>query len=170
RFSERSCDRDRVEDSRAFVVGPPARTIALGVLARAALRDQSLGEEGAPGLWASKFWKIPTVTWSSGVHAAVVEVDPETGRVKVLSYVIVHDCGRQLHPVVVDGQIVGGFAQGFGVALGEVIVYDANGQALTTTLMDYPIPRASDMPPLTVEHLEFPTHHTPLSVRAAAEA
>jgi len=169
RLLECAADDVRLEDSRAFVVGAPARAIALGDLARAALRDQSLAEEGAPGLWASKFWKIPTVTWSSGVHAAVVEVDPETGRVKVLSYVIVHDCGRQLHPVVVDGQIVGGFAQGFGVALGEVIVYDDAGQALTTTLMDYPIPRAEDMPPLTVEHLHFPTDHNALGVRGVGE-
>jgi len=169
RLLECAADDVRLEDSRAFVVGAPARAIALGDLARAALRDQSLAEEGAPGLWASKFWKIPTVTWSSGVHAAVVEVDPETGRVKVLSYVIVHDCGRQLHPVVVDGQIVGGFAQGFGVALGEVIVYDDAGQALTTTLMDYPIPRAEDMPPLTVEHLHFPTNHNALGVRGVGE-
>jgi carbon-monoxide dehydrogenase large subunit len=159
----------RLEDGRAFVVGAPARAIALGDLARAALRDKALVEEGTPGLWASKFWATPTVTWSSGVHAAAVEVDAETGRVTILSYVIVHDCGRQLHPVVVDGQIVGGFAQGLGVALGEVIVYDEDGQALTTTLMDYPIPRAGDMPPLTVEHLYFPTDHNALGVRGVGE-
>jgi aerobic carbon-monoxide dehydrogenase large subunit len=169
RLLECAADDVRLEDGRAFVVGAPARAIALGDLARAALRDKTLIDEGAPGLWASKFWAIPTVTWSSGVHAAVVEVDPETGRVTILSYVIVHDCGRQLHPVVVDGQIVGGFAQGLGVALGEVIVYDADGQALTTTLMDYPIPRADDMPPLTVEHLHFPTDHNALGVRGVGE-
>jgi carbon-monoxide dehydrogenase large subunit len=169
RLLECALDDVRIEDGRAFVVGARSRAIGLGDLARAALRDKALVDEGAPGLWASKFWAIPTVTWSSGVHAAVVEVDAETGRVDVLSYVIVHDCGRQLHPVVVDGQIVGGFAQGLGVALGEVIVYDAAGQALTTTLMDYPIPRASDMPPLTVEHLHFPTDHNALGVRGVGE-
>ena len=126
-------------------------------------------EHGGPGLWATKFYAPPTVTWSSGVHAAVVEVDAETGRVEILRYVIVHDCGRQLHPVIVDGQIVGGFAQGLGVVLGERIVYGDDGQLLTSTLMDYPIPRADDMPPLVMEHLQFDTDHNPLGVRGVGE-
>jgi carbon-monoxide dehydrogenase large subunit len=169
RLLECAVEDVRIEDGRAFVVGAPARTIALGDLARAALRDKALAAEGNPGLWASKFWASPTVTWSSGVHAAAVEVDPDTGRVTILRYVIAHDCGRQLHPVVVDGQIVGGFAQGLGVALGEDIVYGDDGQVLTTTLMDYPIPRADDMPPLAVEHLDFPTDHNALGVRGVGE-
>jgi carbon-monoxide dehydrogenase large subunit len=159
----------RVEDGRACVVGTPARAIALGEVARAALRDRSLIELGGPGLWASRFWAPPTVTWASGVHAALVEVDVETGRVTILRYVIVHDCGRQLHPVIVDGQIVGGFAQGLGVALGEDLVYSDDGQLLTGTLMDYPIPRADDMPPLVVEHLHFPTDNNALGVRGVGE-
>ena len=160
----------RIEDSRAFVVGAPTRTIPLGQLARVALRERNLMEQGGgPGLWATKFYAPPTVTWSSGVHAAVVEVDAETGRVEILRYVIVHDCGRQLHPVIVDGQIVGGFAQGLGVVLGERIVYGDDGQLLTSTLMDYPIPRADDMPPLVMEHLQFDTDHNPLGVRGVGE-
>jgi aerobic carbon-monoxide dehydrogenase large subunit len=159
----------RIEESRAFVVGAPARTIPLGQLARVALRERSLVEQGGPGLWATKFYAPPTVTWSSGMHAAVVEVDVETGRVAIVRYVIVHDCGRQLHPVIVDGQIVGGFAQGLGVVLGERVVYGEDGQLLTTTLMDYPIPRAEDMPPLVMEHLQFDTDHNPLGVRGVGE-
>lgn len=159
----------RVEDGHAFVAGTPDRAISLGRLARAALRDRGLIELGGPGLWATKFYAPPTVTWSSGVHAAVVEVDVETGRVSILRYVIVHDCGRQLHPLIVEGQIVGGFAQGLGVALGEDVVYDENGQLLTRTLMDYPVPRADDMPPLVVEHLHFPTDNNPLGVRGVGE-
>jgi len=159
----------RIEESRAFVVGAPARTIPLGQLARVALRERTLAEQGGPGLWATKFYAPPTVTWSSGVHATVVEVDAETGRVEILRYVIVHDCGRQLHPVIVDGQIVGGFAQGLGVVLGERIVYGDDGQLLTSTLMDYPIPRADDMPPLVMEHLQFDTDHNPLGVRGVGE-
>src|SRR5207245_389707 len=124
---------------------------------------------GGPGLWATRFYGPPTVTWSSGVHAAVVEVDVETGRVTIIRYAIVHDCGRQLHPVIVDGQIVGGFAQGLGVVLGEHVVHDDNGQLLTNTLMDYPIPRADDMPPLVMEHLQFATDHNPLGVRGVGE-
>jgi carbon-monoxide dehydrogenase large subunit len=159
----------RIEESRAFVVGAAARAVPLGQLARVALRERSLAELGGPGLWATTFYAPPTVTWSSGVHAAVVEVDVETGRIAILRYVIVHDCGRQLHPVIVDGQIVGGFAQGLGVALGERIVYGDDGQLLTGTLMDYPLPRAEDMPPLVLEHLQFATDHNPLGVRGVGE-
>jgi carbon-monoxide dehydrogenase large subunit len=162
-------DDVRIEDGQAFVVGTPARAISLGQLARAALRERSLVELGGPGLWATRFYSPPTVTWSSGVHAAVVEVDAETGRVSVVRYVIVHDCGRQLHPVIVDGQIVGGFAQGLGVALGEHVVYGDDGQLLTSTLMEYPVPRADDMPPLVLEHLHFATDHNPLGVRGVGE-
>jgi len=169
RLLECAVEDVRIEDGHAFVVGASARAIALGAVARAALRDRALIADGGPGLWASRFWAPPTVTWSSGVHTAVVEVDPETGRVVILRYVIVHDCGRQLHPVIVDGQIVGGFAQGLGVALGENIVYGDDAQVLTSTLMDYVIPRAGDMPPLVVEHLHFPTDHNALGVRGVGE-
>jgi carbon-monoxide dehydrogenase large subunit len=169
RLLECATEDVRIEDGRAFVVGSPARAIALADVARAALRDRALITDGGPGLWESRFWAPPTVTWSSGVHAAVVEVDAETGRVDILRYVIVHDCGRQLHPVIVDGQIVGGFAQGLGVALGEHVVYGDDGQVLTTTLMDYLVPRAEDMPPLIVEHLHFPTDHNALGVRGVGE-
>ena len=160
----------RLEGGQAFVVGTPARAISLGHLARAALRDRSLVELGGPGLWATKFYALPTVTWASGVHAAVVEVDVETGRLTVLRYVVVHDCGRQIHPVIVDGQTVGGLAQGLGVALGEHVVYGDDGQLLTGTLMDYPVPRADEMPPLLMEHLDFATDHNALGVRGVGEA
>jgi len=159
----------RIEEGRAFVVGAPSHAIPLSQVARVALRDRSLVELGGPGLWATKFYAPPTVTWSSGVHAAVVEVDAETGRLTIVRYVIVHDCGRQLHPVIVDGQMIGGFAQGLGVVLGEHVVYGDDGQLLTSTLMDYPIPRANDMPPLAMEHLHFATDHNPLGVRGVGE-
>jgi carbon-monoxide dehydrogenase large subunit len=139
-------------------------------VARAALRDRSLVDLGGPGLWATEFYTLPTVTWASGVHAAVVEVDIETGSLTVLRYVVVHDCGRQIHPVIVDGQTVGGLAQGLGVALGEHVVYGDDGQLLTGTLMDYPVPRADQMPPLFMEHLDFATGHNPLGVRGVGEA
>jgi aerobic carbon-monoxide dehydrogenase large subunit len=169
RLLECAPDDVRIEEGRAFVVGTPARAIPLAQVARVALTDRGLVELGGPGLWATKFYAPPTVTWSSGVHAAVVEVDVETGRVAILRYAIVHDCGRQLHPVIVDGQIVGGFAQGLGVVLGEQIVHGDDGQLLTNTLMDYPIPRAADMPPLVMEHLHFTTDHNPLGVRGVGE-
>ena len=170
RLLECAPDDVRIESGQAFVVGTPARAITLGHLARAALRERSLIELGEPGLWATKFYALPTVTWASGVHAAVVEVDVETGRLTILRYVVVHDCGRQLHPVIVDGQTVGGLAQGLGVALGEHVVYGDDGQLLTGTLMDYPVPRADEMPPLLMEHLDAATDHNPLGVRGVGEA
>jgi carbon-monoxide dehydrogenase large subunit len=159
----------RIEDGRAFVTGAPMRALPLGRVARAAQRDRSLAELGGPGLQDTKFYALPTVTWASGVHVAVVEVDPDTGRVAILKYVMVHDCGRQLHPVIVDGQVLGGFAQGLGVSLGERVVYDETGQLLTGNFMEYPIPRADDMPDVVTEHLVFPTDHNPLGVRGVGE-
>ncbi len=159
----------RIENGQAFVVGAPMRALPLGRVARAALRDRTLADLGGPGLWDTKFYALPTVTWASGVHVAVVEVDRDTGRVGILKYVMVHDCGRQLHPVIVDGQVLGGFVQGLGVPLGEEIVYDAQGQLLTGSLMDYPIPRAGDIPDVVTEHLVFPTDHNPLGVRGVGE-
>jgi carbon-monoxide dehydrogenase large subunit len=165
------CDEQdvRIEDGRAFVTGAPMRALPLGRVARAAQRDRSLAELGGPGLQDTKFYALPTVTWASGVHVAVVEVDPDTGRVAILKYVMVHDCGRQLHPVIVDGQVLGGFAQGLGVSLGERVVYDEAGQLLTGNFMEYPIPRADDMPDVVTEHLVFPTDHNPLGVRGVGE-
>lgn len=165
------CDQKdvRIEGGQAFVVGAPMRSIPLGTIARAALRDPALAAMGGPGLCDTNYYYPPTVTWSSGVAVAVVEVDPETGAIKVLKYAMAHDCGQQINPMIVDGQVVGGFAQGLGVALGEVIEYDREGQLLTGSLMDYPIPRASDIPALVTEHLHFPTTHNRLGVRGVGE-
>jgi carbon-monoxide dehydrogenase large subunit len=124
---------------------------------------------GGPGLCDTKYYYPPSVTWSSGVNVAVVEVDAETGAITVLRSVTVHDCGRQINPMIVDGQVLGGFAQGLGVALGEVVEYDAAGQLLTGTLMDYPIPRAGDIPEFVTEHLHFHTDHNRLGIRGVGE-
>jgi carbon-monoxide dehydrogenase large subunit len=145
------------------------RSVPLGVIARAALRDPALAEMGGPGLWATQFYYPPSVTWSSGVNVAIVEVDAETGRIDIVKYVAVHDCGRQLNPMIVDGQVLGGFAQGLGVALGESVEYDEHGQLLTGTMMDYPIPHAEDIPQFVAEHLCFPTTHNPLGIRGVGE-
>jgi carbon-monoxide dehydrogenase large subunit len=165
------CDEKdvRVEDSKAYVAGAPMKSISFAMLAKAALRDKNLAALGGPGLIETKYYYPPSVTWSSGVNVAVVEVDPETGAWRCLSYVTVHDCGTQLNPMIVDGQVLGGFAQGYGVALGESIDYDETGQMLTGSMMDYPIPRADDMPPFVTEHLHFHTDHNRLGVRGVGE-
>jgi carbon-monoxide dehydrogenase large subunit len=122
-----------------------------------------------PGLEASAYVHVPQSTYSNGAHAAVVEVDPETGTVKVLRYVAVDDCGTMINPMVVEGQIHGGIAHGIGNALLEEIVYDDAGQLLTGTLMDYALPRAADVPPLEVHHVVTPSPLNPLGVKGSGE-
>jgi carbon-monoxide dehydrogenase large subunit len=112
---------------------------------------------------------VPTVTYASAVHVAVVEVDPETGRVRLLRYVVAHDCGRVINPLLVDGQIHGGVAQGVGGGLGEELAYDAAGQLLTGSLMDYGLPRADELPFIETVHLEHPSPRNPLEVKGVGE-
>jgi carbon-monoxide dehydrogenase large subunit len=91
--------------------------------------------------------------WSGGTHACVVEVDPDTGHVEILRYLVVEDCGRLINPAIVDGQVRGGVAQGIGLALYEEAAYDSTGNFLAGTLMDYLVPTAIEIPPIEVEHL-----------------
>ncbi len=109
------------------------------------------------------------VTWASGAHAAVVQVDPETGEVRILRYAVVHDCGRVINPAIVEGQVHGGVAQGVGGALLEEVVYDGAAQILTTTLADYLLPSTGEVPDLLVAHLESPTPLNPLRVKGMGE-
>ena len=103
------------------------------------------------------------------MHVAVVEVDRATGRVSVLRYVVVEDCGPVVNPTIVEGQIHGAVAQGLGEALQEVIVYDSDGQLLTGTLMDYALPKADDVPAFEVGHLETPSPLMPGGVKGMGE-
>jgi carbon-monoxide dehydrogenase large subunit len=133
------------------------RALTLGELARTVhFRSNELtGLE--PSLEATVHYTNPGAwTFTNGAHLAVVEVDPDTGRVSVLRYVAVDDCGKLVNPALVDGQVRGGVAQGIGGALWEHCVYDDAGQLLTTTLMDYAVPTAADLPPIEVHHLETP--------------
>jgi carbon-monoxide dehydrogenase large subunit len=108
-------------------------------------------------------------TYSSGAHVAIVEVDPETGTVRILKYVAVDDCGTMINPMVVEGQVHGGIAHGIGNALLEEVVYDDAGQLATGTLMDYALPRAADVPGLEVHHVVTPSPLNPLGVKGAGE-
>ncbi|HEX6513410.1 MAG TPA: molybdopterin cofactor-binding domain-containing protein, partial [Chloroflexota bacterium] len=105
-----------------------------------------------------------------GTHIAVVEVKPETGEFEFLRYVTVDDCGNMINPLLVEGQIVGGVAQGLGQALLEEVVYDDDGQLGTGTLMDYAVPRASHMPRLELDRTVTPTPLNPLGVKGVGEA
>jgi carbon-monoxide dehydrogenase large subunit len=159
------------EDGRISVVGSPNVSMPLGQLAaRMAPGIGRMNEHIGPGLEEYEGFQPPTVTFANGVHACVVEVDPETGVVAILAYAVVHDCGRLINPVVVEGQIMGGLAQGLGMALFEELRYDESGQLQNGSLMDYGIPRATDMPPVTITHRETPSERNPLGIKGVGEA
>src|SRR5262249_48706421 len=122
-----------------------------------------------PDFEATVYHHQPTVTYTSAVHVAVVEVDAETGAVRLLRYVVAHDCGRLINPRIVEGQIHGGVARGVGAGLREEMVYDGQGQLLTGTLMDYLVPTAMELPAIETVHLEFPSPRNPLGVKGIGE-
>ncbi len=158
-------------DGRVHVTGSPARSITLGELAASVA--PGIGRPDAAGegpLRTEAVFQPSTVTFANGVHAVQVEVDRETGRVAVTRYVVVHDCGRLINPAIVEGQIRGGVAQGIGGALTEELVYDDTGQLLTGSLMDYGLPRSTDVPAIDVVHLESPSTRNPLGIKGVGEA
>jgi carbon-monoxide dehydrogenase large subunit len=122
-----------------------------------------------PGLEATYAFDPPALTFSSGTHLCEIEIDRETGRLTITRYLIVEDCGRLLNPRVVEGQLHGATAQGLGGALYEEIVYDADGQNLSGTFLDYAVPTASRLPTFEIEHLERPDPNTPLGMKGMAE-
>jgi aerobic carbon-monoxide dehydrogenase large subunit len=157
-------------EGRAHVAGMIERAVEIGQLARASLRSPTLLREGAPGLHACAFFRPETVTWAFGAHACALEVDVETGAVRLLRYVAVHDCGRALNPMVVEGQLHGGIVQGIGAALAEELAYDDAGQLLTGSLMEYGVPKADQVPPLEVIALDFPSTRNELGVKGVGES
>ena len=161
-----------LEDGRIGVRGSPGRALTLAEVATLASTPRpgyAMPSGMDPGLEASAYVPVPQSTYSSGAHAAVVEVDPETGAVKILRYVAVDDCGVVINPMIVEGQVHGGIAHGIGNALLEEIVYDAAGQLATGTLMEYALPRADDVPRLEVHHVVTPSPLNPLGVKGAGE-
>ncbi len=158
-------------DGRVHVKGVPGKSVALGHVARAAVRSLALARQrSGPGLSACAFFYPDTVTWAFGVQGLVLEVDLEACTVSLLKLVAMHDCGRPINPVIVEGQLHGGIAQGIGSALGEALIFDEAGQLLTGSLMDYFLPRAEDMPPLEIIHLDFPSPINPLGIKGVGES
>lgn len=155
---------------RVHVKGVPAKSVPLGQVARAAVRSRAVAEAGGPGLGACAFFYPDTVTWAFGVQGVVAEVDLEACGIRLLKLAAMHDCGRPINPVIVEGQLHGGIAQGLGSALGEALIHDEAGQLLTGTLMDYPLPRADEMPPLEVVHMDFPSAINPLGIKGVGES
>ncbi len=153
------------------VRGAPTRSVSLGEVARAAnpLRGVIPAEWEGPGLEATRYFAPPRGTFSNGVHAALVEVDPETATLRFLRYVVVHDCGVVLNPRILDGQIHGGVAQGIGGSFYERLVYDEHGQLVSGSFVDFQIPTAVEIPDIEVHHLQTPSPLNPLGAKGAGE-
>ena len=161
-----------LEDGRIGVRGSPERGLTLADVATIVSSPRpgfALPSGMDPGLEASAYVSVTQSTYSSGAHAAVVEVDPDSGTVKILRYVAVDDCGTIINPMIVEGQVHGGIAHGIGNAFLEEIIYDATGQLATGTLMDYALPRADDVPSFQVHHVVTPSPLNPLGVKGAGE-
>jgi carbon-monoxide dehydrogenase large subunit len=160
----------RIEAGRVHVAGLPDRFVTLGRVAQAAVRSKAMKATGEPGLHACTYFYPDTVTWAFGTQAAAVEVDVETCAVRVLAYVAVHDPGRAINPTIVEAQLHGGAVQGIGAGLMEAVVYDAAGQLLTASFMDYAIPHAADVPSLGVALIEHPSVINPLGIKGVGES
>jgi aerobic carbon-monoxide dehydrogenase large subunit len=157
-------------DGTVGVRGVPARRIPLAAVAGAAhFAPHVRAELGDPTLSATAFFDPPRPTHSNGTVAAIVEVDPDTGGVVIERIVAVEDCGTMVNPMIVEGQIRGGVAQGVGLALLERYVYDEAGQPQTTTLAEYLLPRSTDLPPIEIAHLETPSENGTAGIKGMAE-
>jgi carbon-monoxide dehydrogenase large subunit len=146
------------------------KSVTFQEMAFAAYRAMKLPPNTEPGLVSTHFWEPPNFTFPFGAHVVISEVDRETGDIKLRRYVAVDDCGRILNPLIVDGQVHGGVAQGLGQALWEKAVYDDNGQLLTGELMDYTVAKAHMMPWIESSHTETPSPVNPLGVKGVGEA
>lgn len=189
---EVSVDDLELVDGAARVKGSPDAAIELGVLATisnplryafdesakratqfASPADPSrppVGDDEAPGLEGTDFYSPVRSTFANGMHACEVEVDPDTSDVRVVRYAVVHDCGTLINPRIVEGQILGGVAQGVGGALYERMAYDEHGQLLNASFMDFLMPYATEVPAVVTDHLETPSPLNPLGVKGAGEA
>ncbi|TDC03221.1 xanthine dehydrogenase family protein molybdopterin-binding subunit [Nonomuraea longispora] len=181
-----------IDDGMVHVAGAPSASIPLSTVAvlanplRYAFDDEAakatqfsgtaspdrppVAEGEEPGLEGRDYYSPIRSTFASGMHAAVVETDPDTAEITVVRYVVVHDCGRLVNPMIVEGQIHGGVAQGIGGALYERMVYDSHGQLANASFMDFLMPYATEIPHVETAHLETPSPLNPLGIKGAGEA
>ncbi|MGW0197650.1 aerobic carbon-monoxide dehydrogenase large subunit [Nonomuraea sp. NPDC003201] len=181
-----------ITDGMVHVAGTPSASIPLSTVAvlanplRYAFDDETakatqfsgtaspdrppVAEGEEPGLEGRDYYSPIRSTFASGMHAAIVETDPDTAEIKVVRYAVVHDCGRLINPMIVEGQIHGGVAQGIGGALYERMVYDSHGQLVNASFMDFLMPYATEIPHVETAHLETPSPLNPLGVKGAGEA
>lgn len=158
------------DDGMFRIVGTD-RTASLAEIAAASYDGSKRPDDVEPGLYGSENFLPEAGTFPNGCHICELEVDPDTGTVKILRYTIEDDVGNVINPLLLEGQIMGGVAQGLGQACGEEAVYDRDsGQLLTATFMDYPMPRADWVPGIDFEYREIPSPRNPLGVKGAGEA
>jgi carbon-monoxide dehydrogenase large subunit len=189
---EADVDDLEIVDGVVSVKGSPGASIALGTVAvlsnplryafdeaSKAATQFSVGDPGKPpvpeddepGLEGKDFYSPERSTFASGMHAVVVETDPDTAEVRILRYAVVHDCGHLINPMIVEGQIHGGVAQGVGGALYERMAYDDNGQLVNASFMDFLMPYVTEVPEsIEIDHLETPSPLNPIGVKGAGEA
>ncbi len=186
RMLEAAHDDLDAAEGKIFVRGAPDRYVTIDDVAAQAYRftHKDVMDGLEPGLEVTRYFKMPNVyheperqgrfsaypSWPNGATACVVEVDPETGHVKILRYVMVHDAGKIINPLLAEAQLHGGITQGFGGAMYELVAYDDECQPLSTTFMDYTIPTAVEMPNFETGHQETPSPFTPLGTKGVGES
>ncbi|MGM0591354.1 MAG: xanthine dehydrogenase family protein molybdopterin-binding subunit [Halobacteriota archaeon] len=167
---EAGVDDIQFEQGEFFVSGAPERSMHIQTVALQAYLAHDLPEGMEPGLEATSFYDPENFVFPFGVHAAVVEVDPDSGEIDIDQYVAVDDVGNQINPKIVEGQIHGGVAQGVGQALYEQAVYDDSGQLITGSMQDYTVPKAEHVPSMETDSTVTPSPHNPLGVKGVGEA
>ncbi|MEO7262826.1 MAG: aminotransferase class I/II-fold pyridoxal phosphate-dependent enzyme, partial [Jatrophihabitantaceae bacterium] len=189
---EAEADDLEIVEGRVRVKGSPGAEISLGTIAvlsnplRYAFDEASkaatqfavghpdlapVGEDDEPGIEGRDYYSPLRSTFANGMHAVIVETDPDTAEIKILRYCVVHDCGTLINPMIVAGQVHGGVAQGIGGALYERMAYDETGQLQNASFMDFLMPYASEMPDeIEIDHLETPSPLNPLGIKGAGEA
>ena len=169
---ELECSTDDLEwaDGRWSVKGSPDRGATIQGLATSAWVAANLPEGVEPGMEATTFHDPPNFTFPFGTHVCEVEVDAETGRVEIVNYVAVDDCGNVINPMIVEGQVQGGVIQSIAQALFEETVYADDGQLRTPSLVEYQIPSAADLPSITSERTVTPSPVNPLGTKGIGEA
>jgi CO/xanthine dehydrogenase Mo-binding subunit len=167
-----------IDLGQAAIISNPLR-YAFGDVSREAVAlaqkaysksDRPLPEGTSPGLDSAEFYSPTSGVFAFGAHAAIVEVDPDTADIKIHRYVVMHDCGKVINPMIVEGQIAGGVAQGIGGAFYERLAYDDEGQLLNASFMDFLIPYATEVPAIEIHHTETPSPNNPLGIKGVGEA
>jgi len=159
-----------VADGQFRVKGSPDKALSLADVATEAYIPADLPEGDEPGLDETAFYDPDNFVWPFGAHACVVDVDPETGKVSIVRWIAVDDCGPAINPMLIEGQVHGGAVHAIGQALYEQVVYDENGQLVTGTFVDYAMPTAAEIPSFETDRTETPSPTNSLGVKGVGEA